>query len=91
MVEEPVPGARIGFGVKVIVTPDVAVADKVIAELKPFTAVVLMVDVPELPRDTVRLDGFALMLKSGGFGVVTVKATVVVWVIPPPVPVTVML
>ena len=85
------PGAGMGFGVNEIVTPDVAEADSVIAELKPFTPVVLMVDVPELPRATVRLDGLALMLKSGGCGEVTVRATVVVWVIPPPVPVTVML
>ncbi len=48
MVDDPVPGAGIGFGLKLTVTrlpcPD---ADKEIAELKPFNAAVLIVDVPE--------------------------------------------
>ncbi len=90
MVDDPVPGAAIGFGLKLTVTrlpcPE---ADNEIAELKPFKAVVLIVDVPELPRATVTEVGEALMLKSG-VTPVTVRETVVVCVIPPPTPVTVM-
>ena len=90
MVEDPVPGAGIGFGLKLTVTrlpcPD---ADNEIAELKPFNAVVLIVEWPEVPRVTVTDDGEALIVKSG-FTPVTVSVTVVVCVIPPPTPVTVM-
>ena len=79
MVDDPVPGAAIGFGLKLTVTrlpcPE---ADNEIAELKPFNAAVLIVDVPELPRVTVTDDGEALMLKSGGLADVTVSDTVVV-------------
>lgn len=91
MTDDPVPGAGIGLVPKLMVTrapcPE---ADKEIAELKPFKAVVLIVELPELPRVIVSDDGFALMLKSGGFVDVTVNETVVVCVIPPPTPVTVM-
>ncbi len=79
-----------GFGLKLTVTrlpcPD---ADNEIAALKPFSAVVLIVEVPELPRVTVSEDGEALIVKSG-VKPVTVSDTVVVCVIPPPTPVTVM-
>ena len=66
MVDDPVPGAGIEFGLKLMVTrlPS-PVADNEIAELKPFKAVVLMVEVPEKPRVTVRDDGEALIVKSG--------------------------
>lgn len=78
MFDDPVPGAAIGFGLKPTVTrlpcPD---ADNEIAELKPFSAVVLMVEFPELPRLTVTDDGEALILKSGVMPV-TVSETVVV-------------
>lgn len=78
MVEDPVPGAAIGFGLKLTETrlpcPE---ADNEIAELKPFNPVVLIVDVPELPRVTVTDDGEALMVKSG-VKPVTVSETVVV-------------
>ena len=90
MVDDPVPGAAIGFGLKLTVTrlpcPE---ADNEIAELNPFKAVVLIVEEPEPPRVTVTEEGEALMVK---FGVtpVTVSETVVVCVIPPPTPVTVM-
>lgn len=89
MVDDPVPGAAIGFGLKPTVTrlpcPE---ADNVIAELKPFKAVVLIVEVPELPRVTVTEDGEAPIVKSG-VTPVTVSETVVVCVMPPPTPVTV--
>ena len=87
--DEPVPGAGIGFGLKLTVTrlpwPD---AESEIAELNPFSAVVLIVELPALPRATVTDVGEALIVKSG-VTPVTVKLTVVVCVIPPPVPVTV--
>jgi hypothetical protein len=64
MTDDPVPGAAMGFGLKLTVTrlpcPE---ADNEIAELKPFKAVVLIVEVPELPRATVTEVGEALMLK----------------------------
>jgi hypothetical protein len=89
--DDPVPGAAMGFGLKLTVTPLACPdADNEIAALNPFKAVVLMVDVPALPRATVTEEGEALMLKSGGATVVTVSETVVVCVIPPPTPVTVM-
>ena len=88
MVELPVPGAAIGFGLKLTVTPlGWPEADNVTAELKPFKLVVVMVEVPECLRATLRAVGETLMLKSAA--VVTVNDTVVVCVTPPPVPVTV--
>lgn len=88
--DDPVPGAGMGFGLKLTVTrlpsPE---ADNEIAELKPFKAVVLIVELPELPRVTVTEAGEALMVKSGATPV-TVRETVVVCVMPPPTPVTVM-
>lgn len=78
MVDDPVPGAAIGFGLKLTVTP-LACPDAAseIAALKPFNAVVLIVEVPELPRPTVSEDGEALMLKSAATPV-TVSETVAV-------------
>ena len=86
-----VPEPEIELGLKLTVTCDGwPLADRLIAELKPFKAVVLIVEVPELPRATVSEAGEALMLKSG-VTPVTVRETVVVCVIPPPAsPVTVM-
>jgi len=64
--EVPVPGAGIGFVPNVTVTPlGWPEADNVIALLKPFRAVVLMVEVPLLPCCTVTEDGLALIVKSG--------------------------
>ena len=89
MVDDPVPGAAMGFGLKLTVTrlpcPE---ADNEMDELKPFKAVVLIVELPEVPRLTVTELGEALIVKSGATPV-TVKLTVVVCVIPPPTPVTV--
>src|SRR5690242_3751821 len=66
MTELPVPGAGIGFTLKVTVTPlGCPVAVNVMSLLKPFSAVVLMVEVPLLPCSTVTEEGEALMLKSG--------------------------
>lgn len=83
------PGAARELGLKLTLRPlPLTEADKPIEELKPFKGVVLIVDVPEVPLATLRLVGLALMLKSGT-GPVTISETVVVWVMPPPVPVTV--
>jgi len=92
IVDVPEPGAAIEAGVKVTITwrgsPD---ADKEMAESKPLPAVVVIVEVPEPPQLRLNELGDAAMLKSPPLPpvVVTVKVTVVVCVMPPPVPVTV--
>ena len=92
IVDVPEPGAAIEAGVKVTITwlgtPD---ADKEMAELKPLPAVVVIVELPEPPQLSLRELGDALMVKSPLLPpvVVTVKVTVVVCVMPPPIPVTV--
>ena len=89
MVEVPAPGAGIGFGLKVTVwrgpCPE---AVKLTPELKPRETVVVTVKVVEAPLATYRIEGDALMVKSGP---VTANITVVVSVIWPAVPVSVML
>ena len=62
-------------------------AENVTLSVKPFVGWTLIVDVPDLPRRTVRLLGKADRLKFGPG--VTVKVTVVVCVRPPEVPATV--
>jgi hypothetical protein len=92
IVDVPEPGAAIEAGLKITVTlcgsPD---ADKEMAELKPLPAVVVIVELPEPPQLSLRELGDALMVKSPLLPpvVVTVKVTVVVCVMPPPIPVTV--
>src|SRR5258708_17197164 len=67
MTDDPVPGAGMGFGLKLTVTrPPWPEADSEIAELKPFKAVVLIVEVPELPRATVTGVREAVLVKGGG-------------------------
>ena len=84
----PDPGAGIGFGLKLTVTPlGCPEADNVTALLNPPETVVEMVEVPELPCTTLTEVGKAEILKLGG--TTTVSVTVVVCVTPPPVPVTV--
>src|SRR6202021_1013109 len=92
MVDEPEPGAAMELGVKVTVWAlPCPVAEKLIAELKPpETAVVIVAD-PEPLRETVIAVGDALRVKLGlVLTGVTVKVTVVVSVVPPEVPFTVM-
>jgi hypothetical protein len=90
IVDDPVPGAAMDLGLKLTLRPlPLTEADKLIEELKPLKAVVLIVDLPELPLATFSVVGFALRPKSGA-GPVTVSETVVVWMMPSPVPVTVM-
>jgi hypothetical protein len=88
----PEPGAPMDVGLKLTVTPDDSPdADKEIAESKLPETVVVIVEVPELPQATVSEAGDVLMLKSPLLAeLVTVKATLVVCVTPPPEPVTVM-
>src|SRR4051794_23401470 len=52
--EVPVPGAAIGLGLKLTVVPEgTPEAERVIELLKPFRAVVVIVEVPWLPWATV--------------------------------------
>jgi len=88
ILDVPLPGAAMGVGLKLTVAPlPCPDADKAIAELKPPETVVIIVELPELPRDTVSEVGDAETAKFGGAA--TVSDTVVVLVTPPPVPVTV--
>jgi hypothetical protein len=64
-------------------------AVKATAESKPFSAAVVILEVPDEPLTTVIAVGDALMLKSAPAGAVTVRETDVFCVTPPPVPVTV--
>ena len=76
------------FGLNVAVTPVGRLeAEKLTLPVKPRIGLMLIVDVPVLPRATLRLLGDAERLKFGpGF---TVRAIVVVCVRPPDVPVIV--
>jgi len=77
------------LGLKLTVVPVGApLADRLMALLKPPLTVVVMVEVPWAPCATLTDDGAALMVKSGA---VTVRVTLVVCWVPPPLPVTVML
>jgi hypothetical protein len=90
IVEVPEPGAAIELGLRVTVSPAPwPEADKEIDELKPPETAVAMVDVPELPRATLIVDGEALSEKLPLFAV-TVSVTVVVLTVLPEAPVTVM-
>ncbi len=85
-----VPARVIEVGLKLTVTPfGWPDADKVTAELKPPVTILLMVELPELPCATETEAGAAPMEKLGG--TVTVRETVVVSLVLPESPVTVML
>jgi hypothetical protein len=89
-VDVPEPGAAMGVGLKLTVTPvGWPEADKAMAELKPPETVVVIFDVPLLPCVTETEVGEADMVKLGVGLAVTVRLTVDVCVTPPPVPVTV--
>jgi hypothetical protein len=88
IVELPEPGAAIEVGLKATVTPvGWPEAESATAELKPPATVVVMVTLPAVPWVIVAEVGDAAMVKSG---LVTVRVTVAVCVVLPPVPVTVM-
>lgn len=85
--EVPVPGAAID---PELLKPAVTfagrpVADKPIAESKPFTAVVEIVDVPLLPWITVTELGEAEMVKLGVGGPVRAVIRAVPFMLPQPV------
>jgi len=89
-VDVPVPGAEIEVGLKLAVTPlGRPLADREIAELKPFTAAALMVVVLDLLLVTVTVVGDALMVKLALGAAVTVRVRVVEFTRLPLVPVTV--
>jgi hypothetical protein len=89
MVALPEPGAAIGLGLKLTVVPDgTPDADKLMALLKLPLIVVLIVDVPWFPCCTLSEAGEAEMVKFAA--AVTVSVTVVLFWMPPPLPVTVM-
>ena len=88
-VELPDPGAAIDVGLKLTVTPAGAPLEvNATAELNPFTTVVVTVEAPFVPWATLTALGEAEIVKSGAG--VTVRLTVVLCVLPPPVPVIVM-
>jgi hypothetical protein len=87
MVEVPAPVIEVGLKVMVLALPS-PVADKVIAESKPPVTVVVIVTLPELLRSMLIEVGEALMEKPA-VAAVTVSVTVVVSVVLPEVPVTV--
>ena len=88
IVDDPDPGAAIDVGLKPTVTPvGWPVADSAIAELNPPEPAVVIVDVPLDPWATESEVGEGVMVKFGPIN--TVKVTVVVCVMPPPDPVTV--
>ena len=79
-----------GFGLNEAVTPlPSPLADRVTLPVKPLVGVIVIVAVPLDERVLVRLVGDAERVKLADATAVTVKVTVVVSVILPPVPVTV--
>jgi len=89
MVDDPEPGAGMVLGLKLTVTRlGWPLAVKAIDESKPPETVVVIVDLPESPGSIVRDVGDALMVKLG-LVPVTVRETVVVSLVLPEVPVTV--
>jgi len=86
--ELPAPGAAIDDGLKLTVTPcGRLVAERETAALNPPAIVVVTVVVLLLPLVTETEVGDTATAKLGG--TVTVSVTLVVWVMAPPVPVTV--
>lgn len=89
MVDDPEPGAGMVLGLKLTVTLlGWPLADKAMDELKPPEMAVVIVEWPEFPGVIVSDVGDALMVKLG-FVPVTVRETVVVSLVLPEVPVTV--
>ena len=87
-VDVPVPVMDVGLKLAVTLFGR-PLADKATAELNPPETVLVIVEVPELPLDTVTEVGEALRVKLALAGAVTVRVTVHVCVMPPPTPLTV--
>lgn len=86
----PFAGGVTGFGTKAAVTPlGNPEALSVVAELKLFWLVMVIVLVPFPPCVTVSVDGEAPMVKLAVAEAFTVRAMVVVWTVEPDVPVIV--
>ena len=89
-VELPLPGAAIEAALKLAVTPvGNPATDSPTAELNPPLTVVVIVELPDVPCARDRLEGDATTVKSAGCAAFTVRDSVAVCVIPPPVPVMV--
>ena len=87
--DAPIPGAGMVCGLKVTVVPEgIPEADRLTELLKPLMMLVVIVDVPWFPWATLTAAGLAAIVKLGCD--VTVRFTVAVCLIPPPLPVTVM-
>src|ERR1700710_459094 len=90
IVELPEPGAAIEAGLKETVTPaGWPEAERAMAELKPPETVVEIVELPAAPFAIETVLGEAERVKLGVGTLVTVRLTVVVWVVLPPTPVMV--
>jgi len=89
MVELPDPVTELGLKLTLspFPCPD---AEKVTDELKPPEPVMVRVEAPEKFWAMLSVLGEAEKVKSAALEAVTVSETVVVWVMPPPVPVMVM-
>lgn len=89
-VDEPEPGAAMDAGLSVAVTPvGWPEAVKATAESKPPETVVVRVELPLAPCATETAVGEAVSVKAGVALAVTVSEIAAVWVMLPPVPVTV--
>jgi hypothetical protein len=89
-VDEPEPGAPMEVGLNDALAPEgTPEAERETAELKPPETLVETVAVELLPVGVETEVGETAIEKSGVADVVTVNETVVEWVFPPPVPVTV--
>ena len=89
-VKSDVPEPVIDAGLKLPVTPvGTPVADNPTAELKPPDTVMVTTAYPLWPWSRYPEVGETEMVKVPATGAVTVSDTVAVFVIPPPVPVTV--
>ncbi len=90
-VPPPAKVTVVGFRVNVgpLDTAGKTAAVNVTFPMKPFRLVTRMVENPDEPAFIVRAGGVAVMVKSGGGGVVIVMKTVTVWDSLPLVPLTV--
>lgn len=87
---EPEPGAAMGFGLKLNVTPDgTPVAESATAELNEPESVVVTTAYPLWPQNRYPELGETERVKLPATGAVTVRFTVVVSVVVPEVPVMV--
>lgn len=76
-------------GLTVAARPEDEVTVRETVPENPLTAVTVIVDEADEPDAIVRLDGFAVIVKSGVVPAVTVIVTPVKWVNDPLVPVTI--